>query len=75
MSEPSSRSSRSGVNRPFALARPRTANTTVGVVSFGSRASFIGRIADDEFGEIYRHDLITAGVHFAATVAPSRSAP
>jgi sugar/nucleoside kinase (ribokinase family) len=47
------------------------ANTTVGVVSFGSRASFIGRIADDDFGEIYRHDLITAGVHFAAAVAPT----
>jgi sugar/nucleoside kinase (ribokinase family) len=45
------------------------ANTTVGVVSLGGRAAFIGRVADDDFGEIYRHDLMTAGVHFAATVA------
>jgi sugar/nucleoside kinase (ribokinase family) len=51
------------------------ANTTVGVVSFGGRAAFIGRIADDTFGEIYRHDLMTAGVHFAATVAPAGSEP
>src|SRR5881227_2491699 len=46
------------------------ANTTVGVVSFGGRAAFIGRVAGDAFGEIYRHDLMTAGVHFAATIAP-----
>jgi sugar/nucleoside kinase (ribokinase family) len=51
------------------------ANTTVGVVSFGGRAAFIGRIADDDFGEIYRHDLITAGVHFAAKVASAGSEP
>jgi sugar/nucleoside kinase (ribokinase family) len=49
------------------------ANTTVGVVSFGGRSAFIGRIADDTFGEVYRHDLLTAGVHFAATVAPAGS--
>jgi sugar/nucleoside kinase (ribokinase family) len=49
------------------------ANTTVGVVSFGGRAAFIGRVADDTFGEVYRHDLMTAGVHFAATVAPDES--
>jgi sugar/nucleoside kinase (ribokinase family) len=51
------------------------ANTTVGIVSFGGRAAFTGRIADDTFGEIYRHDLLTAGVHFAATVAPQGSEP
>lgn len=51
------------------------ANTTAGVVSFGGRAAFIGRVADDTFGEIYRHDLITAGVHFAATVAEAGSEP
>ena len=51
------------------------ANTTVGVVSFGSRAAFIGRVADDPFGEIYRHDLLTAGVHFAATVAADSPEP
>lgn len=51
------------------------ANTTVGVVSFGGRSSFIGRIADDTFGEIYRHDLLTAGVHFAAAVAPDDADP
>jgi sugar/nucleoside kinase (ribokinase family) len=49
------------------------ANTTVGVVSFGGRAAFIGRIADDTFGEVYRHDLLTAGVHFAASVAPDHT--
>ena len=51
------------------------ANTTVGVVSLGGRSSFIGRIADDTFGEIYRHDLLTAGVHFAAAVASDDSEP
>ena len=49
------------------------ANTTVGVASFGGRAAFIGRVADDTFGKVFRHDLRSAGVHFAATVAADGS--
>ncbi len=40
------------------------ANTIAGVASFGGKAAFIGRVADDEFGQIYAHDLRNIGVYF-----------
>lgn len=41
------------------------ANTLVGVASFGVRAAFIGKIAQDPAGEIFTHDIRGAGVYFA----------
>lgn len=41
------------------------ANTLVGLASFGGRAAFIGKIADDEFGRIFGHDIKAAKVMFA----------
>ena len=40
------------------------ANTMVGVASFGGAAAFIGRVRDDELGEVFAHDIRAAGVHF-----------
>jgi sugar/nucleoside kinase (ribokinase family) len=40
------------------------ANTAVGVASFGGHAGFIGKIASDEFGKIFAHDIKAAGVAF-----------
>jgi len=40
------------------------ANTMVGLASFGGRAAFIGKVAGDEFGRIFRHDISAAGVAF-----------
>jgi sugar/nucleoside kinase (ribokinase family) len=40
------------------------ANTVVGVASLGGRAAFIGKVAEDEFGRIFRHDIGAAGVSF-----------
>jgi adenosine kinase len=39
-------------------------NTAAGVASFGGRAAFIGKVADDELGRFYRHDMKALGVHF-----------
>ncbi len=55
------------------------ANTVVGVASLGGRAAFIGKVAEDEFGRIFRHDIGAAGVSFKtpavadSTRATSRS--
>ena len=38
------------------------ANTMAGVASFGGDAAFIGKVADDEFGHIFMHDLNAIGV-------------
>ncbi len=51
------------------------ANTIAGVASFGGTAAFIGRVADDDFGHIYAHDLRAIGVHFDAVAAPQGSTP
>ena len=40
------------------------ANTVVGIASFGGSAAFIGKVAGDEFGRIFRHDIAAAGVAF-----------
>jgi sugar/nucleoside kinase (ribokinase family) len=45
------------------------ANTAVGVASFGGRAAFIGKVRDDELGNVYTHDIRAAGVTFATPAA------
>lgn len=45
------------------------ANTMVGVASFGGKAGFIGKTADDAFGQIFSHDIRAAGVTFATPPA------
>ena len=45
------------------------ANTMVGVASFGGRAGFIGKTANDPFGTVFRHDITAAGVTFGTPAA------
>ncbi|HXF52897.1 MAG TPA: adenosine kinase [Hyphomicrobiaceae bacterium] len=45
------------------------ANTIVGIASLGGRAAFIGKVADDEFGRIFAHDIRAAGVIFKTPFA------
>lgn len=40
------------------------ANTVAGVAGFGGRAGFIGKVRDDQLGEIFRHDIRASGVTF-----------
>ncbi len=41
------------------------ANTTVGIASFGGRAAFMGKVASDQLGEVFAHDIRAAGVAFS----------
>lgn len=45
------------------------ANTMVGIAAFGGRAAYIGKVRDDQLGEVFRHDLRATGVHYAAPAA------
>jgi sugar/nucleoside kinase (ribokinase family) len=45
------------------------ANTVAGVASFGGLAAYIGRVADDELGAVFSHDLRAGGVVFRARAA------
>jgi len=39
-------------------------NTAAGVAALGGKAGFIGQVADDQLGAIYRHDIRSLGVEF-----------
>jgi sugar/nucleoside kinase (ribokinase family) len=45
------------------------ANTVAGASALGSTVAFIGKVADDALGEIFRHDLTSLGVHFDTPAA------
>jgi sugar/nucleoside kinase (ribokinase family) len=40
------------------------ANTIAAVASLGGRAAFIGRVRDDQLGQVFSHDIRAAGVTF-----------
>jgi sugar/nucleoside kinase (ribokinase family) len=49
------------------------ANTIVGVASFGGRAHYIGKVRDDQLGEVFSHDLRAVGVGY--TTDPTTTGP
>jgi sugar/nucleoside kinase (ribokinase family) len=49
------------------------ANTAVGVAAFGGRAAYVGKVRDDQLGEVFRHDLRSTGV--AYDVVPAGRGP
>ncbi len=40
------------------------ANTIAGLASFGGRGAFIGKVRDDQLGEVFAHDIRALGVRF-----------
>ncbi len=47
------------------------ANTVVGVASFGGRAHYVGKVRDDQLGEVFGHDLRATGVGYDTPRATS----
>lgn len=45
------------------------ANTAAGLASLGRNAIFIGKVADDELGEVFAHDIRAIGVGFEGATA------
>jgi sugar/nucleoside kinase (ribokinase family) len=41
------------------------ANTMCGVASFGGRAAYVGKVNDDDLGQVFGHDMRAVGVRFA----------
>lgn len=46
------------------------ANSMAGIAAMGGRAAFIGQIADDQLGDIFRHDMTALGVRFDTPALP-----
>ena len=40
------------------------ANTIAGLAGLGAKAAFIGVVRDDLLGRVFRHDIVSLGVHF-----------
>ena len=49
------------------------ANTIVGVASFGGRAQYIGKVSNDQLGEVFGHDLRSTGVLY--DTPPAKGGP
>ncbi len=47
------------------------ANTLAGMASLGAKTAFIGKVAGDQLGSIFVHDLHAVGVHFSTPPALS----
>ena len=45
------------------------ANTLAGLASLGGAAGFVGRVHDDELGQVFTHDIRAAGVEFSGVPA------
>jgi sugar/nucleoside kinase (ribokinase family) len=43
------------------------ANTSAGLASLGATPAYMGKVRDDQFGTIFRHDLSAQGVHFSTS--------
>ena len=51
------------------------ANTAAGVAALGGRAGFLGKVADDTFGEVFRHDITATGVTMGRTAPLTPGGP
>ena len=49
------------------------ANSMAGMAALGGTPTYIGKVKDDQFGGIFRHDMRASGVHFPTP--PSASGP
>ncbi len=45
------------------------ANTIVGIAQLGGRAAYVGKVKDDQLGQVFRHDIKNAGVAFDTSAA------
>jgi sugar/nucleoside kinase (ribokinase family) len=47
------------------------ANTAAGIASFGGRVGFIGKVADDQLGRVFTHDIRATGVEYTPLAPPA----
>jgi len=46
------------------------ANSLAGLAALGHRCAFIGQVADDQLGEVFRHDMRATGIAFDVPARP-----
>jgi sugar/nucleoside kinase (ribokinase family) len=50
------------------------ANTAAGLAAFGARGTFVGKVADDQLGQVFAHDIRAVGVQFDTAPATGEAA-
>lgn len=50
------------MNAGIEISGGSAANTMVGIASFGGRAQYLGKVHDDQLGQVFAHDLRSTGV-------------
>ncbi len=50
-------------------------NTVAGIASLGGRCSYVGKIADDQLGAVYQHDMRAIGARFDVAPLPAGGLP
>jgi len=51
------------------------ANTAAGIAALGGAVAYIGKVADDQLGSVFRHDIRAQGVQFDTAPAPAGGTP
>ena len=57
------------IKDPIIISGGSAANTAVGFSLFGGKASFIGQIGSDEFGDLFSKDINNSGVFFKKNIS------
>jgi sugar/nucleoside kinase (ribokinase family) len=61
-----------GLKKPTVCSGGSAANTMVGLVSLGSKAAYVGKVADDDLGRAFRDDMTKIGVSFEVPAVPKK---
>lgn len=67
--EPRARELYAAMGSAIEVSGGSAANTIVGVASFGGRAHYVGKVRNDQLGEVFSHDLRSVGVGYTTPVA------
>jgi sugar/nucleoside kinase (ribokinase family) len=61
-----------GMGQGIEMSGGSVANSMAGIASLGGRAAYIGKVADDQLGEVFSHDIRAVGVRFETSKARSQ---
>lgn len=56
------------------LSGGSAANTLAGLATLGLQCAFIGQVADDQLGKVFRHDMRATGIDFDTPARPTSAA-
>jgi sugar/nucleoside kinase (ribokinase family) len=60
-----------GMGQGVEMSGGSVANSMAGIASLGGRAAYVGKVADDQLGEVFSHDIRAVGVRFETRKAAS----